>query len=323
MSNELAIVPTKINSTTAAIEFNYAELKESITQVLKDYDVVVTDDTVKSSRDLMAELNKQSKSISDTFKAKKKEVTAPVTEAEKQVKELVAMFSDARTKIADQVSKYDEAKKAEITEKMKAKLVELWESEGVKPEFQNATVEGSITLDCVTASGKVSSSGFRKLEALVATDKALQMQTESRLAKLESECYKAGLKVPFGRGHVEAFLFASDDEYTSRLESLIANEVSRQEQIEQATLAEAEKAKAIQEEPVQVEQEAIAPQPTELPNEPEPFHVEPQRDEREHRRQVNSDALKRVVGLGFTQEQAKTIITAAAMGELGALKMVY
>lgn len=331
MSNELAVQPTLLKSTSAVIEFNFDELNKAVDKYLDDHkNTVVTVDTVKATKKLMADINAKKDGIRQAFKDAKKAVIAPVGEADNKVKTVEAKFAEVYALLKTQTDKFEDERKAEILEKMQVKLAELWESEGVYEEFRNASIK-SVTLSDATESGKVSSSGFRKLEALVATDKALQMQTESRLAKLENECYKAGLKVPFGRGHVEAFLFASEEEYTGRLESLIANEVSRQEQIEQAALAEAEKVKETQQEPEPVEQEAITPQPTELPNEPEPFHVEPQRDERNHRKQLNNDALrklmKRLKDAGLDDEKqlfiAKDVITAAAMGELGALKMVY
>lgn len=331
MANEIQVQPTLLKSTPAVIEFNFQELREKYAQMLKDYDVVVTVDTVKSSKKLMAELNKEKALIADAFKAAKKEVVAPVTEAEKNVKEIIATIEESRTKITEQVSKFESETKEKALEKLIEEQKSLWESEGVMPEFQRSDVSSIVTLNALTSKGALSSEAFRKLEALVKDDKARQVQTEFRLSQLENECYKNGLSVPLGRGHVESFLFASTDEYNERLGGLIAQELERHRQVEEATIRkqreiETQHARELQEQEAKLraEQESKI-----IERNPEPQPIEetqseqPADDLREYRKQVNNEILKSLIGLGVDVETSKKIIIAAVSGELGKLTVNY
>ncbi|WP_372809293.1 hypothetical protein, partial [Litorivivens sp.] len=68
--------------------------------------------------------------------------------------------------------------------------------------------------------------------ARATADKSLQDRTEMRLLKLENESYKAGLHAPLTRDHVNTFIFADDETYSTELSRVIAAEIGRQEATE-------------------------------------------------------------------------------------------
>lgn len=358
MENQLTTVqPVLLESQPAVIKFNFDELNANVDKLLADYDNVVTADTVKSSKKQMAELNKFKKSISDAMKEAKAIVTAPVTEADAQVKAIIARFDEARTKIDEQVKAYEDEDKKAVLAKLEEERAMLWESEGVREEFRKCDVSGMVTLGGLTGKGALTSAKFREVQAAVANDKAWQSQTDLRLSQLENECYKNGLTVPLTRGHVESFLFASEDEYTQRLNALITQELERAKQIEERAKAQQEVAqkeqqreleakhqKELQEQQRKSDLEAAArqaeyeaqaarhaavettavAQETELPAEPEPFHVQQSEDERrQHMKDINNEILNKLVSLMISPDDAKMIITYAANGKLGAMTVNY
>lgn len=87
----------------------------------------------------------------------------------------------------------------------------------------------------MTKTGNLSGAAKNAIGERVAQCLAMQMQTMLRLSQLENRSYQSGLAAPLNRGHVEMFLFASDDEYESRLAALFATEIQR-EQMAQAAM---------------------------------------------------------------------------------------
>ncbi len=345
MKELTTVKPVLLESQPAVIKFNFDELNENVDKLLADYDNVVTADTVKSSKKQMAELNKFKKSIADAMKEAKAIVTAPVTEADAQVKSIIARFDEARTKIDAQVKSYEDEDKIAVLEKLEEERAMLWESEGVREEFRKCDVSGMVTLGGLTGKGALTSAKFREVQAAVANDKAWQSQTDLRLSQLENECYKNGLDAPLTRGHVESFLFASEEEYAQRLNTLITQELERAKQIEERAKAQQEAAQQAQKSELEAkhqqelqsqeqsikaqftarkQEQAATPQPTELPDEPEPFHVQQSEDERrQHMKSINNDILNKLVALGVSPDDSKMIITYAANGKLGAMIVNY
>ena len=114
-----------------AIEFNFAELKQEITERTEAYvGMVYTDDQIKSAKADVAMLRKFTKALSDERIRVKKEYLKPYDEFEAKVKELsgivdkAIMNIDSQIKIFDQI-KQDE-KKANIEEMFKNMLFPEW-----------------------------------------------------------------------------------------------------------------------------------------------------------------------------------------------------
>ena len=243
-----------IKSTPAKVEFNIEELRTNVRKALEPYDIVVTSDTVKDAKTLMADLNKKAKSIKDVFKDAAKRATAQVDEQGEQVAALAQEIIDARAKLKTQVEKFEAEYKDEARKKLLERQAELWESEDVQEEFRRSDATKLVTLTCLTAKGALTSGTMTKLKDLIAGDKSLQTQTEHRLLMLENESYKAGLKAVLTRDHVEAFLFADQDTYQQRLSAMLESELRRQEATEKATRQQYDQEQARQQEAQQREQ---------------------------------------------------------------------
>lgn len=113
------------------IKFNFAELKTEITEKAELYkNMVYTEDSIKEAKADKATLNKFIKVLEDKRKDVKKQCLQPYEDFEKQIKELVAIVNEPVQLIDSQVKAYDEKRKAEKLEQIKA----IWE-ESDHPEW--------------------------------------------------------------------------------------------------------------------------------------------------------------------------------------------
>ena len=97
----------------------------------------------------------------------------------------------------------------------------LWKDREVEDEFQKAEYKDLVILSNILESGKLTGKAKNEITARVNADKQKQTEIKMRLLELENKCYRAGLKVPLERVHVEAFLFADTQDYETRLSSLL------------------------------------------------------------------------------------------------------
>lgn len=118
------------------IQFNFAELKEEITAKAELYkNMVYTEDTIKEAKADKATLNKFIKVLEDKRKDVKKQCLQPYEDFEKQIKELVAIVNEPVQLIDSQVKAYDEKRKAEKLDQIKA----IWE-ESDHPEWLSCSM---------------------------------------------------------------------------------------------------------------------------------------------------------------------------------------
>ena len=109
--NDLQIV---INEIPAIINDNFAEVKESLANMMQAYEgLTYTDDTVKDARNDIATLRKIRKAIDDKRKEVKKSHMIPYDEFEGKCKELCSIIDNAINPIDEQIKEYDERKRQE------------------------------------------------------------------------------------------------------------------------------------------------------------------------------------------------------------------
>lgn len=224
-----------LSSNPAKIKFNLAEFREGIRTELKKYDVVVTVDTVKDAKALAADLNGQAKSLKDRFKEAAALVTKPVDDLGLEVADIVTEILESREKLTAQIKKFEDERKVTVRTVIEAKRLELWDKLEVQEEFRNADISKLVKLTALTAKDSLTSTTLRDLQPLIENNRRLQDQTEKRLLQLENQSYRAGLKAPLSRAHVESFLFEEESAYVARLSLIIESELKRQKATEDAT----------------------------------------------------------------------------------------
>lgn len=103
-----------IKTTPAEVNFNYEEISNHLDGVLKQYSgIIVTEDTIKDGKKVIAELRKGQKSLDEFRKKTKKELTAPVKAFEEQCKELSKKFDEVINPIVEQADQFEEKRKEE------------------------------------------------------------------------------------------------------------------------------------------------------------------------------------------------------------------
>lgn len=112
----------KINEVTIpdAIQFNYEELKQELTEKVSMYETMVyTDDQIKEAKSDKANLNKLKKALNDERIRREKEYMKPFNEFKAQINEIISIIDKPVAVIDKQVKAYDEKKKQEKLEAIK------------------------------------------------------------------------------------------------------------------------------------------------------------------------------------------------------------
>ena len=253
-----------ITAEPISIKANFEAAEKYLQNELKKYDVVVTRETIKGCKTLSSDLNKIATDIDKRRKSELSVMTAPIKDFDASMKSLVTICKDGRAKITEQIKVFEDETRATIEDLLEDYLCEAWNKLCTEERFRSATIDGLIVLSSLTANGNLSAKATSAIKERCMADKQKQNETETRLLKLENECYKAGLTTTLEEVHVAAFLFETEDVYIDRLTALISAELSRQEAAEEKMRKQlkkeaqaAESAKADEEEPIMLGREEI------------------------------------------------------------------
>lgn len=147
----------KINKITIpeVIEFNYDELKAEITEKAKTYTAIVYgEDEIKQAKADKANLNKFLKALSDERIRIKKQCLQPYEDFEKKVKEITDIVAEPISIIDAQIKGYEDKKKAEKLETIKALFNDLEKPEWVTFEaiFDDKFLNASVSMASIKTS---------------------------------------------------------------------------------------------------------------------------------------------------------------------------
>lgn len=103
-----------------AIQFNYEELKQELTEKVSMYETMVyTDDQIKEAKADKANLNKLKKALNDERIRREKEYMKPFNEFKAQINEIIAIIDKPVAVIDKQVKAFDEKKRQDKMEAIK------------------------------------------------------------------------------------------------------------------------------------------------------------------------------------------------------------
>lgn len=231
----------KIETTPPSIVANFDEIEAQLQEYLRQYDVVVSADGVGDAKKLRTELRKQITELDTRIKEALKDASAPIREADERRKQLVKLGRDVDAKIKEQVDRFEDETRVRAHAVLEQTRADLWDEYSITAEFRRAEFEDLVKVTALTKKGSLAKATGDELEKRVRDDKALQDQTEKRLAGLAGASYDAGLAAPLTRDHVEHFLFAGDDKYAAELQRILDAEVERQHRAEQRVRDNAER----------------------------------------------------------------------------------
>jgi hypothetical protein len=242
--------------TPAVITTNIDAIRAQLSTELKKYDVVVTQDTLQDAKKLAADLNKVSASINTTRKAIVAEASAPITEADKQMKSLMEMCAEGRKKIADQVAQFDAVRLEQAKKVMASECESLYAEHNLDDRFRTVVTDSLAKISSLTSTGKLTAGAEKSLREAVEACAKAQDTFCARIARLESMSEMAGLKTPIDKSEVDHILeLKSEQEYDYRLSQILEHQRNREERAA---------AKAVE---VPANE---APEPAPAPQEPEP-----------------------------------------------------
>lgn len=124
----------KVNEITIpeAIQFNYEELKQELTEKVGMYETMVyTDDQIKEAKADKANLNKLKKALNDERIRREREYMKPFNDFKQKINEIISIIDKPVGVIDKQVKAFDEKKKLEKLKSIK----ELFENTSDKPEW--------------------------------------------------------------------------------------------------------------------------------------------------------------------------------------------
>jgi uncharacterized protein YqgV (UPF0045/DUF77 family) len=94
------------------IEWNYAEIKNYVAGSVEKYkNLVVTEDSIKTAKDVKAKLNKLADELNERKKEVKRECNVAVTLFENEIKDVISLITTASENIGKQTKAFDELEK--------------------------------------------------------------------------------------------------------------------------------------------------------------------------------------------------------------------
>ena len=247
-TKELSIDLLRVQSTPAVLVGNFIELNAWIDNKLSTNLTVITDETLKSEKKVVAELRALAREIDGKAKEVEAMVSGDILQFRDNMKALKGKVLTVADEKAEQVRHIEEKAKRQCHDLLANVLYGGWEAAKLAPEFQKATIDDLVKLTSLTATGSLTKSAIAAVEARVQQDVALKNRTQSRLMAMENQCLRADINPPLSRANVEAFLFSDDDLlYQSKLDMLVNVEIERKAEAERRMRAslEAEKQREI------------------------------------------------------------------------------
>jgi hypothetical protein len=217
-----------VSSTLPIVSANFKEIKSGLAEQLKQFDLIVDEDSVKTAKSMATQINKMSKEIDDLRKKEIEKLSAPLREFEDKIKELKNLCQKSRQNLLSQVKIYDEKRLTQVKELLLTELQSRYDHYGVKQEFQSVKIEDLAILSNLNSGGSLAKKARDAIDERVNDVKKLQEKINTRLLTLGEICFKGGLNAPLTRENINHFLFVeSDDKYLDKLVSLIDNELKR------------------------------------------------------------------------------------------------
>lgn len=217
----------KVIGTLPRVDVNFTEIEKQLKEELKQFDLIVDLDSVKTAKTMATQINKMKEKINRIRIDEVKRLSVPISEFEKKAKSLAFMCTESRQKLLTQIEVFDEAQKVECKKRLDKELIATYSKYGVNEEFQVVIVNDLIVISNLTKSG-LAKKAITAIDDRVLEAKQFQEKINTRLLTLGTICYECGLSVPLTRENIDHFLKEGDDDvYLKKLVSLIQNEISR------------------------------------------------------------------------------------------------
>lgn len=144
---------------------NFEELKAEASRQIEKYSINVTEENIPEAKKVMANFNKVKTEIGERYKFYIDKISAPVNQLKAEKKEIEAIITDGRQKIADGVANFENAK----LEVIAARIAEYTKSLCDEKElnFERINTADLIKLSAVTPAGTLAKATKEAIEAKI------------------------------------------------------------------------------------------------------------------------------------------------------------
>lgn len=174
---ELIVTYEAQTADSQKLTTNFEELKAEASRQIEKYSINVTEENIPEAKKVMANFNKVKTEIGERYKFYIDKISAPVNQLKAEKKEIEAIITDGRQKIADGVANFENAK----LEVIAARIAEYTKSLCDEKElnFERINTADLIKLSAVTPAGTLA--------------KATKEAIEAKIQALENEILQAKL----------------------------------------------------------------------------------------------------------------------------------
>lgn len=233
---------------------NFEEIKAGVAMQVEKYSIEVTDENIPEAKKVMANFSKVKTAIGDRYKFFIDKLSAPINQLKTEKKEIEAIITDGRQKIADGVAAFENAKLEQIAERINEYVKSLCDEKGLNCERINTA--DLIKLSAVTTAGSLAKPTKEAIEGKIAAleneilqAKLAEQEKQRRDAEIAERARKeAEERAAREKAEMEARAKAREAEILARAEREKAEAAQRaerekQEAVEQAAREAAERAK--------------------------------------------------------------------------------
>lgn len=160
---ELIVTYEAQTADSQKLTTNFEELKAEASRQVEKYSINVTEENIPEAKKVMANFNKVKTEIGERYKFYIDKISAPVNQLKAEKKEIEAIITDGRQKIADGVANFENAKLEAIAARIAEYTKTLCDEKGLN--FERLNISDLIKLSAVTSAGALAKATKDAIEA--------------------------------------------------------------------------------------------------------------------------------------------------------------
>lgn len=162
---ELIVTYEAQTADSQKLTTNFEELKAEASRQVEKYSINVTEENIPEAKKVMANFNKVKTEIGERYKFYIDKISAPVNQLKAEKKEIEAIITDGRQKIADGVANFENAKLEAIAARIAEYTKALCDEKGLN--FERINTSDLIKLSAVTSAGTLVKATKDAIEAKI------------------------------------------------------------------------------------------------------------------------------------------------------------
>ena len=220
---ELIVTYEAKTADSQVLKTNFEEIKAEAQRQVEKYSINVTEENIPEAKKVMANFNKVKAEIGERYKFFIDKISAPANQLKAEKKEIEAIITDGRQKIADGVANFENAKLEVIAARIAEYTKALCDEKQLN--FERINTADLIKLSAVTPAGTLAKATKDAIEAKI---QALENEVlQAKLAEQEKAARDAEIAAQ-ARREVE------EKATKEKAEILARAEKEKQEAIERA-----------------------------------------------------------------------------------------